>query len=129
MNHVDPSRAVLLDFAPMDQTHTEFLRLLTEVQAASDNDLPQAWRLLLDHATRQFDQEDTWMRDTAYASGQTHRLQHRVVLHLMQEALDKLQSHEWAEVRTMAQELGNWFGKHTQTMDAALAMHLRQHDL
>ena len=53
-------------------------------------------------------------------------MQHRVVLNLLREGEVMARSGQLAPVREMANELAGWFIKHTQSMDAALALHMRR---
>jgi hypothetical protein len=49
------------------------------------------------------------------------------VLHLLREGLAGARMGDLAPVRQMARELGVWFKRHTQSLDAALALHMRRH--
>lgn len=128
MESVQWSDALNLDFAPMDTAHRVFVLLLAMAQTATDEALPAAWGVLLAHTEQQFGEEDRWMRDTHFASASNHLLQHHVVLNLLREGTAMARSGRLAPVREMAGELGDWFIKHTQSMDAALALHMRRHD-
>lgn len=129
MNTVEWSDALALDFEPMDSVHREFVDLLALAQNAPDATLPQAWAAVLAHTEQHFGREDEWMRKTRFASADNHILQHRVVLHLLREGLALAQTGQMAAVREMAGELGAWFAKHTQSLDAALALHMRGQSL
>ncbi len=126
MNTVEWSDALLLDFEPMDSVHREFVDLLALAQGAPDAALPQAWSVMLDHTERHFHQEDEWMRKTHFASADNHMLQHRVVLNVLREGLAQARAGDCQPVREMAGELAAWFAKHTQSLDAALALHMRR---
>lgn len=121
------SDALALDLPLMDETHHEFVDLLATVEAADDAALVAAWQALVEHTEQHFGQEDAWMAATRFASGNCHALQHKVVLQVMREgaarAVDKGELHV---VRAMAGELALWFPQHAQSMDAALALHLRR---
>ncbi|MBA4261357.1 MAG: hemerythrin [Comamonadaceae bacterium] len=125
MNTVEWSDALLLEFEPMDAVHREFVDLLAQAQNASDANLPQAWAAVVTHTEQHFGREDEWMRKTRFASADNHILQHRVVLHVLREGLAMAQTGQMGAVREMAGELGVWFAKHTQSHDAALALHMR----
>lgn len=120
--------ALVLDLPLMDSGNQEFVALLAEVEAGPDAALPLAWDRLLRHAQALFDQEDHWMRATAFASASCHSLQHKVVLQVMREGGLRASRGDAASLRHMAAELGDWFSRHTQTMGAALALHLRRVD-
>ena len=71
------------------------------------------------------DRLTVWMRDTGFASSNCHTQQHEVVLSVMREGAQRALQGDLGMVRMMAQELATWFPNHAQTMDAALALHLR----
>lgn len=126
MTTVEWSDALLLDYEPMDRVHREFVDLLALAQSAPDAALPQAWSAVLEHTQRHFNQEDEWMRKTHFSSAANHTLQHRVVLNVLREGLAQARAGECQPVREMAAELAAWFAKHTQSLDAALALHMRR---
>jgi hemerythrin len=119
--------ALWLAFKPMDSMNQEWMALLTCALAATDEELVQAWSDLVQHAAAHFDTEDVWMRRTGYGHAEAHALEHRVVLHLLREGLAGARMGDLAPVRQMARELGVWFKRHTQSLDAALALHMRRH--
>lgn len=127
MPTVEWSDALSLDFAPMDTAHHRLVDLLAQAQTATDDSLSAAWAVLLAHTKAQFAEEDRWMRSTGFAAAANHLLQHRVVLNLLMEGETMARAGQLAPVREMALELASWLIKHTQSMDAALAMHLRRH--
>jgi hemerythrin-like metal-binding protein len=119
------SESLSLDLPPMDQTHQEFVELLAQVEGADDAQLVPAWRALIDHTVDHFGTEDAWMRSTGFSSTNCHTVQHRVVLEVMREGLVQGLKNQTDAIRRMARELAVWFVQHAQTMDAALALHLR----
>jgi hemerythrin-like metal-binding protein len=126
MAHLEWSDALSLDLPLMDDTHREFVDLLAAVQRAGDAQLLPAWQTLIDHTDAHFAQEDRWMLATRFASSNCHSLQHKVVLQVMREGAVLALSGNLAAVRAMAGELALWFPQHAQSMDAALALHLRR---
>lgn len=127
MPTVEWTDALSLDFTRMDIAHRRLVDLLAAVQRAPDDALATTWAALLAHTESQFAEEDRWMRGTAFPGAGNHLLQHRVVLNLLMEGAVMARAGQLAPVREMAQELANWLVKHTQSMDAALALHLRRH--
>ena len=109
----------------MDDTHHEFVQLLAEVQNASDDTLLMHWANLIEHTDDHFGREDEWMQNTRFASSNCHSMQHKVVLQVMREGQKHGRDGNLAMVREMARELALWFPQHAQSMDAALALHLR----
>lgn len=120
------SDALSLDLPLMDDTHREFVDLLAAVQSSADALLPAAWQRLIAHTEDHFGQEDRWMLATRFASVNCHSLQHKVVLQVMREGAVRAARGDLASVREMASELALWFPQHAQSMDAALALHLRR---
>ena len=119
------SEALCLDMPMMDDTHQEFVELLGMVVESTDATLMPAWSALIAHTQTHFDQEDRWMQATGFASDYCHTSQHLVILQVMREGEKRGEAGELAVVRQMAHELGLWFPQHAQSMDAALALHLR----
>lgn len=120
------SDGLALDLPLMDDTHHEFVELLEAVECADDARLLGAWKALVAHTEGHFGQEDRWMQATRFASGNCHSLQHKVVLQVMHEGTQRAEQGELDVLRAMASELALWFPQHTQSMDAALALHLRR---
>ena len=125
MNKVQWSDALLLGYEPMDEVHRAFVGLLAAAQSASDDALPAAWQAVVEHTEQHFGREDEWMKRTRFASAENHMLQHRVVLNVLREGLAMTRAGQFSAVREMASELAVWFAKHTQSLDAALALHMR----
>lgn len=125
MNTLEWTDALSLDLPAMDDTHREFVELLAAVEEAPDERLMQAWAELIDHTDRHFAQEDRWMRDTRFSSTNCHSTQHLVVLQVMREGQALGPTGKPDMIRPLARELALWFPQHAQSMDAALALHLR----
>lgn len=119
------SEALQLELPQMDDTHREFVDLLAVVQAADDAALLAHWDRLVAHTVEHFGQEDRWMRETGYANGNCHAVQHQVVLQVMREGATRAAAGELPLLRLIAGELAQWFPQHAQSMDAGLALHLR----
>lgn len=120
------SEALAMDLPFMDDTHHEFVDLLGAVEEAPEPQLLDAWRALVDHTQEHFDEEDRWMRDTHFASGNCHSVQHKVVLNVLREGIAMGEAGDLKPIRQMAHELAAWFPQHAQSMDAALAIHMRR---
>lgn len=119
------SDALSVSFPVMDTTHREFVELLDAVQAASDETLLPRWQALIEHTAEHFAREDRWMQTTGFAPGNCHATQHAVVLKVLRDSLDIAAAAQLSMIRQMAKELGRWFPQHAQSMDAALALHLK----
>ena len=119
------SDALVLELPAMDDTHREFVDLLALVETASDETLQPHWRTLVDHTDDHFGREDQWMQATRFSSTNCHSVQHQVVLQVMREGIKLAEAGDLGAIRQMARELAIWFPQHAQSMDAALALHLR----
>lgn len=130
MSRLKWSDALSLDMPAMDSGLKTFVTLLDLAHEASDTSLVSRWRDLVQHTAHVFEREDRWMRTSLFSSAHTHThthiTQHKVVLQVMQEGLNAGESGDLALIRKMADELGQWFANHSQSMDAALALHLRK---
>lgn len=125
MAHLAWSEALELGLDVMDDTHREFVDLLARCEAAPDAELPAAWDDLVAHTDDHFGREDAWMAATGFTSVNCHTTQHRVVLEVLREGARLGREGNLAPIRQMVHELGVWFPQHAQSMDAALALHLR----
>ncbi|MDP3762302.1 MAG: hemerythrin domain-containing protein [Ramlibacter sp.] len=110
----------------MDDQHREFARLLAAARHSDDAALPAAWQALIDQTEAHFAQEEAWMRATRFAPGNAHAMQHRMILRVMHEGAAQALRGDITPMRLMTGELQAWFPQHVQTMDAALAGHLRR---
>ena len=119
------SAALSLEMPVMDETHQEFVELLSRVVLSPDVTLVAAWSDLIAHTQAHFDQEDRWMQATGFAPDNCHSSQHSVILQVMREGEQRGLAGDYPVVRQMAYELGLWFPQHAQSMDASLALHLR----
>jgi hemerythrin-like metal-binding protein len=119
------SEGLELGLSFMDATHKEFVDLLARAEASDDEALPEAWDELVAHTADHFGREDEWMLATGFALGNCHSTHHKVVLQVLREGAARAKEGDLAPVRQMVRELAVWFPQHAQTMDAALALHLR----
>ena len=118
------SAGLELNVPAMDDTHKEFVDLLTEVENAADEVLLPLWQALISHTEAHFGQEDRWMQATGFAADNCHSTQHKVVLDIMREGAKRCSEGDATMIRGMMPELASWFSYHAQTMDAALAQHM-----
>lgn len=125
MPNLEWSDALALDLPAMDETHREFVDLLALAEAAPDDALLTHWTTLVEHTADHFGREDQWMQSTRFSSSNCHSMQHQIVLQVMREGIKLIGSGDLATVRQMIRDLAIWFPQHAQSMDAALALHLR----
>lgn len=125
MTSLTQTDAMALQFTPMVNLHHQFMCRLDDVGASSDGALAETWLALLQTAEQLFEQENTWMADTHFANTPLHTLQHKVVLNVMREGLALARRGQVSDVRNMADEVAQWFAKHTMLADAPLAHHMQ----
>ena len=120
------SDAYLLGWPAMDDTHREFVEVLQRMQSAPDDELAPALDAMAQHLRRHFEQEERWMRDTAFPPGDCHADEHAQVT----ASIVEVQAHladvsngpaRFDEVRELAKALEDWFPGHADYMDASLA--------
>ena len=119
------SDALCLELDFMDDTHREFIDLLAAIEIADDDQVVTRFAEMVLHTEGHFGAEDQWMKDTHFSSGNCHTMQHDVVLQVLREGLRRGEGGDLTLLRDLARELGVWFTQHAQSMDAALALHLR----
>lgn len=125
MPNLEWSDALALDLPAMDDTHREFVDLLALAETAPDDSLLAHWNTLVEHTDDHFGREDQWMQSTRFSASNCHSVQHQIVLQVMREGIRLVESGDLATVRQMIRDLAIWFPQHAQSMDAALALHLR----
>lgn len=109
----------------MDQTHEEFVDLLTRLRGLQDGDPVPLFRELVAHTVEHFEQEDRWMVATGFSADNCHSLQHRSILDTLQAVETHYLQGDTEIISRMADALAEWFPQHAQTMDAGLAQHLK----
>jgi len=110
-------------FAPMDAIHREFHHLLGALGEPGD----QGEKLLAlhEHLLRHCSQEERWMADSGFAACACHAREHETLLEVVSEVRRRFDAGDSDIVQSLAEELPRWFEQHANTMDAALAVHLR----
>lgn len=114
----------------MDETHREFVDLLAQVEAALDAPVVELQARLdhfIAHTEAHFGQEERWMAAIGFAEENCHALHHANVLGVLREVRRRLADDgDVRTVKLMVPEMAQWFPIHAQSMDAALAMTMRQ---
>lgn len=111
----------------MDSTHREFVELLEQCQGGER--FADSFSRLLVHTEQHFANEEQLMRSSGYAAIDEHRGEHNKVL---AEARQMARGVERGRLKMakawLNERLPEWFELHRTTMDAALAVHLKQHN-
>ena len=111
----------LLGYAPMDETHDEFVELIVRLQQASDEQLPGLLKAMEAHLQTHFEQENTWMRQTAFPPRDCHIDEHDAVLKSVQEVRQLLGAGNVQVCRALVRALADWFPGHITHLDSALS--------
>ena len=117
---------LVMNMDKMDETHREFVDMLAATELAPDAQLLQSFTDLIAHTESHFGGEDQWMKDSAFGPGGCHSDEHDMILKVMREALRRGQAdNNLSLVRQLTSELAIWFDNHAKSMDAVLAMYLK----
>lgn len=111
----------LLGYAPMDETHQEFVALVGAMKTAPDADLPSLLDRFAIHAREHFDAEDGWMRETEFPARVCHIGEHAAVLESVLAVQRLAESGNCGEVRRLVEHLEAWFPGHADHLDSALS--------
>lgn len=110
----------------MDETHREFVDQLNRVGEAADGALLAAIDDFIAHTEAHFGQEEAWMDEIAFPPRGCHRGEHEKVLETVREVRRRVEAGDFKLGRTLAEALAEWFPQHALSMDAVLAMYLKE---
>ena len=117
---------LVMNMDKMDQTHREFVDLLAATELAPDDQIIASFKTLIAHTDEHFSGENQWMQDVSFGPGGCHTDEHDMILKVMREALRRGQAdNNLSLVRQLTSELAIWFDNHAKSMDAVLAMYLK----
>jgi len=118
---------LVMNMDKMDQTHREFVDLLAATELAPEDKLIASFIELIAHTDEHFSGENQWMQDVSFGPGGCHTDEHDMILKVMREALRRGQvDNNLSLVRQLTSELAIWFDNHAKSMDAVLAMYLKE---
>jgi len=118
---------LVMNMDKMDQTHREFVDLLAATELAPEDKLIASFIELIAHTEEHFSGENQWMQDVSFGPGGCHTDEHDMILKVMNEALRRgEQEGNLKLVRQLTGELAVWFDGHAKSMDAVLAMFLKE---
>ncbi len=118
---------LVMNMDKMDQTHREFVDLLAATELAPEDKLIASFIELIAHTEEHFSGENQWMQDVSFGPGGCHTDEHDMILKVMREALRRGQEDGNLKlVRQLTGELAVWFDGHAKSMDAVLAMFLKE---
>lgn len=112
---------MLLGFRAMDDEHREFVARLQALQTASAGTVAERLDEFTLYARRHFAAEDAWMTETAFPPRQCHIDEHAAVLKSLDEVGERVGQGCADLVPSLAAALVDWFPRHAQHLDSALA--------
>jgi hemerythrin len=130
-----PAQAIAgLDWTPqlhtgdsrMDDTHEEFVEMLNQLLATpQDLQLP-LYRAFVAHTVEHFAQEERWMIATGFAPDNCHASHHATILETLNAVVEHYEQGDTEIISRLAEALVEWFPQHAASMDAGLALHMKE---
>ncbi len=109
----------------IDDTHRDFVALVSALQTATDDELIERLGALRTHTQSHFAMEDEWMRETDFPPVGCHSGEHARVLEVFDGVLDRARQGDLKLARRLAEELTPWFEQHAATMDRMLVFWIK----
>jgi len=113
--------AYLLGYPPMDDTHREFVEIVSALLGADDASVGSHLEAFAMHAESHFAQEHDWMDQTEFPAAQCHKDEHNAVMKSVRDVQAIVAAGNADEGRALAKALADWFPGHADYMDSALA--------
>lgn len=111
----------LLGFGPMDDSHREFVEVVSALTTASEEQLLAKLQRVEVHLREHFGTEDRWMDETDFPARQCHIDEHAAVLQSLVEVKALAEQGNYKLVRRFGDELVRWFPGHADYLDSALS--------
>ena len=111
--------------ARMDHTHQEFVDMLNQLLATPQDQQLPLYRAFLSHTAEHFAQEERWMVATGFAAENCHAEHHATILETMRAVESHYEAGDTEIITRLAEALAEWFPGHAASMDAGLAIHMR----
>ena len=109
----------------MDDTHEEFVDMLNRLLATPEAEQLPLYRAFIAHTVEHFAQEERWMLATGFSADNCHASHHATILETMNAVVDHYQKGDTEIITRLAEALAEWFPQHAASMDAGLALHLK----
>jgi hemerythrin len=118
--------AYAVGWPAIDELHAECDALLVALAHASDTELPATLTLLVQHLVDHFGLEEALMQASDYPRFDCHKREHDAVLRVVERVQPMCEAGDFATARRLAAEFPQWFSVHAGSMDAILAVWLRE---
>ena len=112
--------------ARMDETHEEFVTLLNQLLATPQSEQLPLYRQFVEHTVAHFAQEERWMLATGFTADNCHASHHATILETLHAVIPHYEQEDPEIITRLAEALVEWFPQHTASMDAGLALHLKE---
>lgn len=110
----------------MDDTHQEFVSMLNELLATPPERQLALYRAFIEHTVDHFAQEERWMLATGFSADNCHASHHATILETMRAVVEHFEQGDTEIISRLAEALAEWFPQHAASMDAGLALHLKE---
>ncbi|MBU4519648.1 MAG: hemerythrin domain-containing protein [Gammaproteobacteria bacterium] len=111
--------------ARMDETHEEFVTLLNQLLATPQDQQLPLYREFVEHTAAHFAQEERWMLATGFTADNCHASHHATIMETLHAVIPHYQNDDPEIITRLAEALVEWFPQHAASMDAGLALHLK----
>jgi hemerythrin len=118
--------AYAVGWPAIDEMHAECDALLVALARASDTELPATLTMLVQHLFDHFGLEEALMQASDYPRFDCHKREHDAVLRVVERVQPMCEAGDFATARRLAAEFPQWFSVHAASMDAILAVWLRE---
>ena len=109
----------------MDDTHEEFVDMLNRLLATPPAEQLPLYREFVAHTVEHFAQEERWMLATGFSADNCHASHHATILETLNAVVDHFQQGDTEIINRLAEALVEWFPQHAASMDAGLALHMK----
>ncbi|MBT9551743.1 MAG: hemerythrin domain-containing protein [Hydrogenophaga sp.] len=109
----------------MDDTHEEFVDMLNRLLATPPGEQLPLYREFVAHTVEHFAQEERWMLATGFSADNCHASHHATILETLNAVVDHYQQGDTEIISRLAEALVEWFPQHAASMDAGLALHMK----
>src|SRR5690554_5952193 len=110
----------------MDDTHEEFVQMLNELLALPESEQLPLYLKFIDHTVEHFAQEERWMVAVGFAPDNCHASHHATILETMRAVVEHHEKGDTDIINRLAEALVEWFPQHAASMDAGLALHMKE---
>ncbi|MEW8525780.1 MAG: hemerythrin family protein [Candidatus Thiodiazotropha endolucinida] len=124
---IDPGNPrYYLEIDSMDKTHLEFIELVNKLGSADRETFSTLFEQLVDHTNAHFKAEKELMQESGFPAISEHMGEHERILGDLNRMQSRVtQGNSLLPRAYVKDHLPGWFDLHAQTMDSALAAHLK----